>query len=276
MKIQTGQVAVITGAGGGIGKQLATQLAQRGVNLALVDINPDALEATKQSLLDTAVAITLHPLNIGDCDGMKALANDVVEAHGGVNILINNAGITIQKSFENHSIEDWQRVMDVNWWGVVYACKFFLPALKAAGKKGGAHIVNLSSMAAFVGLPEQSSYCTTKSAVQLLSESLWAELNDDNIGVTSVHPGCVKTDMIKATLNESDNVELAERHYNMAQRVGVSAEYAAARMLKAIEKNSIRIRIGKDSVVLDLIKRLLPKGILRPLVKVHRQSLTTP
>ena len=82
--------------------------------------------------------------------------------------------------------------------------------------------------------------------------------------------------MIKATMNESDNVELAERHYNMVQRVGVSAEYAAARMLKAIEKNSIRIRIGKDSIMLDLIKRLLPKGILKPMVKVHRQSLTTP
>ncbi|MAZ88754.1 MAG: SDR family oxidoreductase [Cellvibrionaceae bacterium] len=276
MKIQAGQVAVITGAGGGIGKQLAAQLAHRGVNLALVDINPDALEATQQSLSNSSVRITLHALNIGDCEGMKALADDVVEAHGGVNILINNAGITIQKSFETHSIEDWRRVMDVNWWGVIYACKFFLPALKAAGKKDGAHIINLSSMAAFVGLPEQASYCTTKSAVQVLSETLWSEFNDDNIGVTAVHPGCVKTDMIKATMNESDNVELAERHYNMVQRVGVSAEYAAARMLKAIEKNSIRIRIGKDSIMLDLIKRLLPKGILKPMVKVHRQSLTTP
>ncbi|MGH1370916.1 MAG: SDR family NAD(P)-dependent oxidoreductase [Cellvibrionaceae bacterium] len=272
MKIQAGQVAVITGAGGGIGRQLAIQLAQRGVNLALVDINQSALEATKESLSSYSISITLHALNIGDCEAMETLAGDVIAEHGGVNILINNAGITIQKSFETHSIADWQRVMDVNWWGVIYACKFFLPALKVAGRSNTAHIVNLSSMAGFLGLPNQASYCSTKSAVRMLSESLWSELYDDNIGVTSVHPGCVKTDLIRATLAESDNVEIAERHYQMAQRIGVSADYAAERMIRAIEKNSLRIRIGKDAVVLDLLKRLLPKGILKPMIKVFRDS----
>lgn len=272
MKIQAGHVAVITGAGGGIGRQLAIQLAQKGVHLALVDINPVALETTKETLLSYSINVTLHALNIGDCDAMEKLASDVVAEHGGVNILINNAGITIQKSFETHSIADWQRVMDVNWWGVIYACKFFLPALKAAGQSQGAHIVNLSSMAGFLGFPNQASYCSTKSAVRMLSESLWAELYDDNIGVTSVHPGCVKTDLIRATLQESDNVEVAEKHYQMAQRIGVTAEYAAERMVRAIEKGSLRIRIGKDAIVLDLIKRFLPKGILKPMVKVFRDS----
>lgn len=272
MKIQQGQVAVITGAGGGIGRCLAKALAAKGCNLALADINQIALEETRSEVANTGVKVSLHQVDITSAEAMQGFAEAVVAEHGKVNLLLNNAGITIQKSFETHSLKDWELMLGVNLWGVIYGCKYFLPALKEAGQKEGAHIINLSSMAAFIGFPNQSSYCAVKSAVQAMSESLWAELHDDNVGVTSIHPGCVKTDMIKATLNNSDNVEIARRNYEMANRVGVTPEYAAERILKAVEKKSIRIRIGKDSVALDLLKRLLPKGIIKPMAKVFRQS----
>lgn len=272
MRIEKGQVAVVTGAGGGIGRCIVQNLASKGVNLALVDINAETLKATQESIATSGVNSTIHETNITSEEQMQKLVEDVLAAHGGVHILINNAGITIQKSFENHSIQDWQRMIDINLWGVIYGCKFFLPALKASAEKGGAHIVNLSSMAAFVGLPMQSSYCAVKAGVHLLSESLWSELHDYNIGVTSVHPGAVKTDIIKATLQESDNVAQAQKNYEFAQRIGATPEHAAERIVGAIANNRARIRIGKDSVILDILKRLLPKGILKPMIKVYRDT----
>jgi NAD(P)-dependent dehydrogenase (short-subunit alcohol dehydrogenase family) len=257
MRIEKGQVAVVTGAGGGIGRCIVQNLASKGVNLALVDINAETLKATQESIATSGVNSTIHETNITSEEQMQKLVEDVLAAHGGVHILINNAGITIQKSFENHSIQDWQRMIDINLWGVIYGCKFFLPALKASAEKGGAHIVNLSSMAAFVGLPMQSSYCAVKAGVHLLSESLWSELHDYNIGVTSVHPGAVKTD---------------QKNYEFAQRIGATPEHAAERIVGAIANNRARIRIGKDSVILDILKRLLPKGILKPMIKVYRDT----
>ena len=272
MKLEKGQIALITGAGGGLGRCLALALAHQGLNLALVDINPDSLEETAALVAATGSKVSQHAVDIRLEQQMLELRDQVLAQHGGLNILINNAGITLQKSFVTHSIADWQRMIDINLWGPIYGCTFFLPALSEAAKNGGAHIVNLSSMSAFVGLPGQSSYCATKAGVHLLSESLWSELYDSGIGVTSVHPGAIKTDMIKATLEESDDVEKARQNFEFAQRTGVTPEHAAERIIDAISKNRIRIRIGKDAVLVDLLKRLLPKTILRPMIKVFRDS----
>ena len=269
MKITQGHVAVVTGAGGGLGRSLAVQLAKRGCHLALVDINPQALESTREAIGETPLTVSLHPTDITDRAAMEKLPQEVLAIHKSVNLLINNAGITIQKSFETHSIEDWQRVININLWGVIYGCKFFHDALKEAGQ---AHIVNLSSMAGYVGLPGQASYSATKAAVHRLSETLWSELHDENIGVTSIHPGCIKTEMIKATLNDSDSVELAKKNYEMAQKIGVTADYAALQIIKGVDNNKKRVRIGKDAVILDIAKRLMPQAILNPMVKLVRKS----
>ncbi len=182
-----------------------------------------------------------------------------------MNLLINNAGITYQKSFATHTIEDWEKIVGINWWGVLYGCHYFLEALEASGD---AHIVNLSSMSAMVGLPGQTSYCATKAAVRLLSEAMWAELDKLNIGVTSVHPGAVKTDMIQATLKNSDDIEAAQRNYKLAHKIGVTPEHVADRILTAIEKKQLRIRVGKDSIMLDILKRWFPVGIQKIMRKI--------
>ena len=260
MKNLDGKVAVITGAGGGVGSCLAQALAARGTHLALVDISGPALDRVAGTLADTGVTVSTHVVDIASKDQMAALPASVLQQHGKVNLLVNNAGITYQKSFATHTIEDWEKIIGINWWGVLYGCHYFLPALIEAGE---AHVVNLSSMSAFVGLPGQTSYCATKAGVKLLSEAMWGEMAKHNIGVTTVHPGAIKTDMIQATLKNSDDVAAAQRNYELAQKIGVTPEYVARRIVRAVQKNQLRIRVGIDALLFDVFKRLFPVGIQR-------------
>ena len=156
--------------------------------------------------------------------------------------------------------------------GVIFGCKAFIPALKETAKSEGAHIINMSSMAGMLGLPNQASYSSTKAAVRCISETLYAELHDDGIGVTAVQPGAIKTKMILATLQDSDDIEVAEKSYKLVEKIGNTPEYAADRIVRAIEKGSLRIRIGKDAVILDIIKRIFPNGLSKRMVGVARQA----
>ncbi|MAT95267.1 MAG: SDR family oxidoreductase [Halioglobus sp.] len=265
MKQLADRVAVITGAGGGIGSALARNLASRGCKLALVDRDTGALRATAETLAPTGIQVSQHVVDISDRAQMAALPDAVVGEHGQVNLLINNAGITYQKSFTNHSIEDWETVTGVNYWGVVYGCHYFLPALQAAGE---AHIVNLSSMNALAGLPSQSSYCATKAAVKLLSESLWSELRPLGIGVTTVHPGAIRTDMMQATLDKADDQDVAQKTYDLVQRIGMDPERAASKIVAAVQRRRMRVRVGADAVLVDILKRCFPVGLHHLLAKL--------
>lgn len=269
MKIQKGMVAVITGGGGGIAKGVAEVLAQKGCHIALVDISAEALAANKAALSHHDITISTHVVNVTQRNEMEALVQAVLAEHGKVNILHNNAGITLQKSFETHSIEDWERMLGINVWGVIYGSKFFLPALKEAAATEGAHIINMSSLAGFVGMPNQSSYAATKAAVRAISESMYAELHDDGIGITSVHPGGIKTKMILATLDESDNIKQAEKSYKMVEKMGNTVEYAAEKIVNAIEKDQQRLRIGKDAIITDWLSRYIPITFVKQLKKIR-------
>ena len=269
MKSLNGRVAVITGAGGGLGRALAAELASHGCHLALVDVDASAVEETAKTLSDRPIEVSRHLADVSDADRMRALPAEVVAAHGGVHILINNAGITIQKSFATHSLADWERMIGINLRGVLHGCHFFREELLRADE---AHVVNLSSMCAFLGMPGQSSYCATKAAIKALSESIWAEWALDGIGVTSVHPGAIRTEMIQATLAESDDVAAAERNYELAQRMGVDAEHAARKIVEAILKQKLRVRIGRDSMLLDWLKRIAPVGIHRLMLAIARKQ----
>lgn len=248
-------VAVITGAGSGIGRALAVALSEEGVDLALADINPQGLEDTNDLLKPSGVKVSLHTLNVSDREAMFTFADTVVSEHGQVNLLFNNAGITIIKSLEQHTNEDWERIVGVNYLAVVYGCKAFIPHLK---KHQRGHIINTSSLAGFAGMPDQTSYCSTKAAVRSLSESLWAELYHDNIGVTSIHPGMVKTSIVTASVDGAANKQLAEVSARLVARFGMDPEKAARLIIKAVKKNKIRQRVGIDSVIFDILKRLMP------------------
>lgn len=265
MKSFKDKVAVVTGGGSGIGRALALALAEQGCHLALADISSENLKESQQLAERLGVNCSVHCVDVGNAEAMSAFAEEVVDSHGQVNLLFNNAGITLQKTFANHSLEDWQRILGVNVWGVIHGCKYFLPHLL---KTGEAHIVNLSSMAGFMGLPNQSSYCATKSAVQGLSESLWAELAGQGVGVTSVHPGAIRTNIIQSTLAESDNPKVAQKNLEMVARMGMPPEKAAQIILRAVKKRQLRVRVGKDAVLLDWLKRMMPSLIHWPIGKI--------
>ena len=277
MKNFKNKTAVITGAGGGIGGALAKALAKRGCHLALVDYNPDMLEKTRGALSQTGVKLSSHIADVTDKKRMAALPEEIIaehesehgSEHGHIDLLINNAGITLQKSFDTHSIEDWERIVNLNFWGVLYGCKFFKPYLE---KSAEAHVVNMSSMTGMLGLPAQSSYCATKAAVKGLSESLWAEWGAAGIGVTSVHPGAIKTDMMQATLKDSDDLTAAKKNMEMVAKIGMAPDMAAEKILRAVQKKKMKVLVGKDAVIMDMMKRFTPGLIHGLFAKVARKQ----
>jgi len=254
----TNRVAVVTGAGGGIGRATSLALARKGCDLALVDVSEPGMAETAESVRGIGRRVSMHRADVSSREEMGALPERVLALHGRVHVLVNNAGVGHVGSFDETPIEDLEWVMGVNFWGVVHGCRAFLPVLR---QQDEAHIVNLSSMLAFWGLPSQVGYCASKAAVRSFSETLSAELAGTAIGVTSVHPGAVATDIVRASryVDESAREPMAAR----VARFAIPPERVADRIARAIERRTPRIRVGPDAVVLDLAKRLLPVALVR-------------
>jgi short-subunit dehydrogenase len=261
------KVAVITGGGSGIGQALACQLGAAGCNLALVDVNKKGMQETKKKLSDSGVKVTMHLADVSDAATMSSLADDVIDKHGRVNLLFNNAGITYAKSFEGHTLADWERIIGINIWGVIYGCHFFLPYLKE--QAGEAHIINLSSMVAFMGPPEQTSYTTTKSAIKGFSESLWAELHGEGVGVTVVHPGAIRTAIMDEALKSAEDPDAFARTKALVDKMAMPVDKAAKKILKAVRKDKMRVVVGADAMLFEGAKRALPD-------QVHKLFLLQP
>lgn len=261
MKELYNKVAVITGAGSGIGRALAKAFAAEGCHLALVDINEKGLQETAVLLAPYSRKVTTHVASVCDRTRMEALPAEIEQAHGAIHLLFNNAGVTINKSFEDSSLNDLNFVIDINLYGVLYGCHFFLPYLQ---KQTEAHIVNTSSLAGFLGLPNQATYCLSKAAVKALSEALRAELAVYNIGVTSIHPGTIRTNILRAAATKSGaNQQSTEKMASLMERFGMPPEKLAAKVVKAVKHNRMQIRIGWDSFLGDWMKRLFPYGVHR-------------
>lgn len=258
MKNFAGKVAIVTGAASGIGRATALALAKRGCAIALADIDPNGLESIEKELVERGTTVSTHPVDVSSSDQMESFAAEVEAAHGAAHILINNAGVVISGTFEQQRLEDLEWLVGINYWGVVYGCHYFLPLLK---RQEEAHIVNLSSMFGFLGLPEQSGYCATKAAVRALSESLWVELRGDRIGVTSIHPGCIETSIIQSGRIEGDTTR--DEIQTLFSRRGASPDTVARAIIKGIEKNKLRVRVRPEAMVADWMKRVFPVSIHR-------------
>ncbi len=245
----SGRVAVITGAASGIGRALAEALHREGCELALVDVQAEALAELATSLPGAST----HVVDVSDRDAMLALPDQVIAAHGAVHLVVNNAGVSCSKLFEEHTLQDWDWILGINLWGVIYGCHAFLPHLMAADT---AHIVNVSSLFGIIGVPTQASYSATKYAVRGLSEVLWEELSHTHVGVTVVHPGGVDTKIVEdgRSSDRADQEHVLRRFKANA----ISAESAAAQIVAAVKKRQPRLVICKEAVLLDRLKRLFP------------------
>ncbi|HKP56881.1 MAG TPA: SDR family NAD(P)-dependent oxidoreductase [Polyangiales bacterium] len=255
MKRISGRVAVVTGAGSGIGRATSLRLAAAGCDLAIVDINGPAAEESAELVRQTGRRASVHVADVANKQRMEALPVEVLEAHGHVEILINNAGVTIAHAFEDHSLDDLEWIVGVNLWGVLYGCKFFLPHLRASDE---AHVVNVSSMAGLLGLPMQSSYCATKAAVRGFTQSLAAELCGTHVGVTAVFPGPVRTNVLRSSRHAADGgveklADLLERHARPPRVV-------ADKILTAISRNQSHVTVGALARLTDWFSRLSPSA----------------
>jgi NAD(P)-dependent dehydrogenase (short-subunit alcohol dehydrogenase family) len=259
-------VAVITGAGSGMGRCLAQQLAAMGSSLAIADVNEKALAETAGLLGGAKGKVTRYVVNVAQEAQVKAFAEEVAAQHGRATVVFNNAGVALLGNFEELSLEDIRWLMDINFWGVIYGMYYFMPLLK---KEKRAHIVNTSSVFGLVGVVGQTAYCASKFAVRGFTESLRHELEGTNIFVTSVHPGGIKTRIAKnARPGARAEASLYEKSVSRFDRVAITtSEDAAARILKGVEKYEPRVLIGSDCKTVDILQRLRPVGYWKTLAK---------
>ncbi len=274
MKSFDNKVAAITGAGSGMGRTLAQDLAARGCHVALSDVNEVGLAETVALLKDSGVRVTAERLDVADRAAVFAWADQVVADHGKVNLIFNNAGVGLAATVEGMKIEDFEWLMNINFWGVVHGTQAFLPKLKAAGE---GHIINTSSLFGLLAVPSQSAYHASKFAVRGFTESLRQELDVMNCGVsaTCVHPGGIKTAIARNSRMDASiqalGMDEKKAGKKFEQNFITTAEKAAAIILKAVQKNERRVLVGPDAMMLDKIARLSPSGYPKILAKLMKR-----
>jgi short-subunit dehydrogenase len=245
----SGKVAVVTGAAGGIGRAIATELTALGCRVVLVDLARDALQDAAASLAGAEI----HPMDVSDAGAWERFAAEVESRHAGASLLVNNAGVTVYGAFAEQTRAQIDRVIDVNLKGVLYGCRAFIPQLV---ERGG-HIVNIASAAGNVAMPCQSTYSASKFAVRGFTTALRMELASSGVGVTAILPGAVATNLIAtaASYDGAASKKIAE----LMLAYGVRPERLAKRVIVAIERNEAEVMLGPDAFVLSAAQRVVPK-----------------
>ena len=255
MRDYTGRLAVITGAGSGIGRALALELASRGAVLALSDIEPAAAEHTAEQCRATGATARSWRLDVADRDAVFAHAQDVVDALGPVHLVVNNAGVALHGLVRELEHEDLRWLMEINLWGVVHGSQAFLPHLIASGD---GQLANLSSVFGLVAVPRQAAYNAAKFAVRGFTEALQQEMRLEGlpVAVSCIHPGGVRTGIVQhaRVVGSTDKAEL-ERVFTRLART--SPAQAARTIVRGLERDRPRILVGPDAWALAALPRLL-------------------
>ncbi len=296
MKNFRDKVAVITGAGSGIGRYLAVLLAKDGADVVICDVNQDTLSETAEMLRKYNVSVSSHVLDVADKKRIEALPGKVIEQHGQVDLVFNNAGVTTGSHFKDMQEDNWDWVMGINLEGVVNSTRAFIPHMI---DRSEAAIVNTSSIFGMIAVPGQSVYHATKFAVRGFTESLALEMatTNPNLQVHCVHPGHIGTNIAaSARMDEEEfNKQVEEQQNNSSiftrkapknleemgnqfREGGMHPSKAANIILNGVKKNKSRIFIGLDAKLLDLSQRLFPKHyhktwpLFMPLVMLFRDK----
>lgn len=253
------RVAVVTGAGSGIGRATALALARRSCHLALADIDGEAVRQTALQARELGVRASHHQLDVADRAQVAALPAAVHAAHERVDLLMNNAGVALGGTFEQVGEDDFDWLMEINFHGVVRMTRAFLPLLH---RSADARIVNVSSVFGLVSLPGQSAYAASKFAVRGFSNALRHELEGTTVSVSVVHPGGVNTSIAaNARVPAGAPQEEVERGRRAMQKMlRMPPERAGEIIVRGIERRQARILVGTDAKILSLIERIAPVG----------------
>lgn len=253
-------VFAITGASSGIGRALAAELARLGAHLSLSDVDEGGLAETADLCARSAGRVHTELVDVSDRVAVESWAGRVAEHHGRVHAIVNNAGVSLRATVEDMEYDDLEWLMNINFWGVVYGTKAFLPHIRAAGT---GHVVNVSSVFGLIGVPTQSGYNASKFAVRGFTEALRTELDLEGvpIAVTSVHPGGIQTGIVRnGRIREmsrfEDQVDLVEDFDRKLAKT--TPEDAARAIVKGIRSNAHRVLIGLDAQLIDAAQRTAP------------------
>ena len=272
MTLSSKSVAVVTGAASGIGRALAIRLGEEGIGgLAIADVDETGLNETASKI---AVPVSTHILDVSDRAAVEQFASEVISRHGRATHLINNAGVGVVGTFQHLSIEDFEWLMGINFWGVIYCTKAFLPTLL---EQDAAHIVNVSSVFGLIAPSEQTAYVSSKFAVRGFTESLRAELSETRVAVSCVHPGGVKTNIARnSRVGAGTPAEWKQQGAKFFDKVAkTSPEKAAEVIVDGIKSRNPRILIGTDARLISMFSRVFPKNYLKIIERIagHKMSL---
>lgn len=254
-----GRVAVVTGAGSGIGRGISLALARRGCALALADLNMEGLAETRALVEPLGVKVTTHRLDVADREGVASFPARVLAEHKRVDLLFNNAGVAIGGTFDQVAEEDFDWLMEINFWGVVRMTRAFMPLLRSSD---AARIVNVSSIFGIIAPPGQTAYSASKFAVRAFSESLRRELEAEGstIGVTVVHPGGVATSIARNARPPRgvNDIDLDAQKERFDKFLRMPPEKAGEIIVSGVERGKPRVVVGNDARFMAMVERLAP------------------
>ncbi len=244
--------AFVTGGVSGLGKALCVELAKHGWNIGIADLNTDNFATTKKELTDIGGNIYTYQLDVANAEQYEQVAKQALSDLGGMDLLVNNAGVPDGNFFSDLSLADWQWIISINQMGVIHGCHFFLPEMK---KQGSGVILNTASAAAYACSPRMTSYSSTKAAVLGFSESLWGEVESDGIQVSVSMPLFFRTDLAKNSRGPSESLELTKW---MVEGAKHGAEEVAQSILNDIDKGKLYCYGMSQSKWLHRVKRWFP------------------
>ena len=273
MKFYNKKVCVVTGAASGIGRASALALASYGAKTVITDIRKDMLDETSELIKKAGGTADAHILDMADRDGVYDLATHVEKTHGGADFVLNNAGVAMAAPVDELGIDDFNWLMDIDFWGVVYGTQAFLPQMQA---KNSGHIANISSVFGLFSVPGQAAYNAAKFAVLGFTDAVRHDLANTNIKVTTIHPGGINTNIVRhARMGQGPDAEAEheEAIVRFEKFTMTQPDKAARIILKGVAKGKTRILVGPDAVYMDIIRRLFPSNYLRfiPIPKIDEK-----